>query len=43
MSIIAFENYQHIAQMTDASNTEVAGRFMFQQEAERRILSDLLI
>ncbi len=43
MSSVSFENYQHIAQMTEASNTEVAGRYMFQQEAERRILSDLLI
>lgn len=42
MSRISFENYQHIAEQTETTNTEVAGRYIFQQEAERRILSDLL-
>lgn len=43
MSSISFENYSHIASLADVSNTEAAGRLAFQQEAERRILSDVLV
>lgn len=43
MSKVSFENYQHIAQLSDVSNTEVSGRYSFQKEAERRILFDLLV
>ncbi len=43
MSSISFKNYSHIASLSNMSNTEVAGRFAFQQEAERKILSDLLV
>lgn len=42
MSRISFENYTHIAGLAEANNTEVAGRLAFQEEAERRILFDLL-
>lgn len=43
MSRVSFENYQHLAQSSEASNTAVAGRYDFQREAERRILPDLLV
>lgn len=43
MSSISFENYSHIASLADVSNTEAAGRLAFQQEAERKILPDLLV
>jgi 2-polyprenyl-3-methyl-5-hydroxy-6-metoxy-1,4-benzoquinol methylase len=42
MSRISFENYSHIATLAEANNTEVAGRLAFQEEAQRRILFDLL-
>jgi cyclopropane fatty-acyl-phospholipid synthase-like methyltransferase len=42
MSRVSFENYQHLAQLPDTSNTVVAGRYVFQREAERKILFDLL-
>ena len=41
MSKISFENYQRAAEILD-DNIEVAGRYSFQKEAERRILFDLL-
>lgn len=43
MSSISFENYLQIASLADVSNTEAAGRLAFQHEAERRILSDVLV
>lgn len=43
MSKVSFENYQRVAQLPNVSNTEVAGRHAFQKEAERKILSDLLV
>jgi cyclopropane fatty-acyl-phospholipid synthase-like methyltransferase len=43
MSRITFENYSHIASLPDVNNTEAAGRLVFQQEAERKILPDILV
>jgi len=43
MSKVSFENYKHLALLTDVNNTTVSGRYTFQAEAERKILFDLLV
>lgn len=43
MSRVSFEAYEHIASLPNVSNTEASGRYIFQQESERKILFDLLV
>lgn len=42
MSHVSFENYSLVARNTSLQDTERAGRYAFQADAERRILTDLL-
>lgn len=41
MSSTSFDNYARLAQLQEADNTEVAGRYTFQSSAERRIIKDV--
>lgn len=43
MSRVSFDNYSELANSESISNTEAAGRFTFQQDSERRMLSDVLL
>lgn len=42
MSQISFDNFAKAASQSDLVDTEIAGRYPFQAQAERRILSDLI-
>lgn len=42
MSTTSFENYAKIAEKSNLSHTEVAGRYEFQQNAERKIIIDVI-
>lgn len=41
MSLKSFENYERVAAAEDVDDTEVAGRYRFQADAERRIVDDV--
>lgn len=41
MSLKSFENYERIAAAEGVDDTEVAGRYQFQADAERRIVDDV--
>jgi cyclopropane fatty-acyl-phospholipid synthase-like methyltransferase len=43
MSIKSFENYAKLASMQDLSDTEISGRYGFQQENEGKIINDVLV
>ena len=42
MSQVSFENFARAASQTDLPDTEIAGRYPFQAQAERRILGDVI-
>lgn len=42
MSSISFDNYTRLAGSSEATHTEVAGRYGFQKDAERQIVPDIM-